>query len=39
MVWTPAALFIAYLAGLRATPLMSRLGAVGAGFACLVLGL
>ena len=30
MVWTPAALFIAYLAGLRATPLMSRLGAVGA---------
>ena len=39
MVWTPAAIFIAYLVGLRATPLMSRLGAVGAGFACLVLGL
>lgn len=39
MVWTPAALVIAYLVGLRTTPLMSRLGAVGAGFACLALGL
>ena len=40
MLWTPPALFIAYLAGVRrAAPLKSRLGAVGAGFACLVLGL
>jgi hypothetical protein len=39
MYWTPAALFIAYVAGARAVPLKSRLGAVGAGFACLVIGL
>ncbi|HKW01572.1 MAG TPA: glycosyltransferase family 39 protein [Vicinamibacterales bacterium] len=40
MLWTPPALFIAYLAGVRrAAPFKSRLGAVGAGFACLVLGL
>jgi hypothetical protein len=39
MLWTPPALFVAYLAGARAIPLSSRLGAVGAGFATLVLGL
>lgn len=40
MLWTPPALVIAYLAGVRrAAPFKSRLGAVGAGFACLVLGL
>ena len=39
LVWTPPALVVAYLAFLRVTPLKSRLGAVGAGFACLVLGL
>jgi hypothetical protein len=37
--WTPAMLFIAYVAGLRRTPLGSRLGAVSAGFACLAIGL
>jgi hypothetical protein len=39
MYWTPAALGVAYVAGLRAGRLKSRLGAVGAGFACLVIGL
>ena len=39
MLWTPPALLVAYLAGLHTTPLKSRLGAVGAGFACLALGL
>jgi hypothetical protein len=39
MLWTPPVLLIAYFAGLRRTPLASRLGAVSAGFACLVLGL
>ena len=38
-VWTPPALLLAYLLFLRTTPLKSRLGAVGAGFACLVIGL
>jgi hypothetical protein len=39
MLWTPPALLIAYFFGLRRTPLGSRLGAVSAGFACLVIGL
>jgi len=39
MLWTPAVLLIAYVAGLRRTPVGSRLGAVSAGFALLVIGL
>jgi hypothetical protein len=39
VLWTPPALLIAYLVSLRSVPLMSRLGAVGAGFALLVVGL
>ncbi len=38
MLWTPPLLLVAYLLGLRRTPLKTRLGAVGAGFACVVLG-
>ncbi len=39
MVWTPPVLLVAYVVALRVTPFWSRLGAVGAGFATLVLGL
>jgi hypothetical protein len=39
IVWTPAVLLIAYAVGMWSVSLRSRLGAVGAGFVCLVLGL
>lgn len=39
LLWTPPALFVAYVWSLRRSPVASRLAAVGAGFACLVLGL
>ncbi len=38
-LWAPAGLLLAYVVALRRTAIGTRLGAVGAGFACLVLGL
>lgn len=39
LLWTPPALFFVYAATLRRSPLATRLAAVGAGFACVMLGL